>query len=250
VRTSPTVASCGAGSSQSCVFVATGRVTRDNSFNLMHAVDTDTFSRVATFPVIVPGGHGGGVTSPAVTPDGGVWFGSFDGGVIRWNRTERIGMTGPVTAAPATWVGDSSLIVPSNDGNLYRIDTITGAIIWKVNFSISINTSTPAISCCPGGKARIYVGDDFGGLHVLDMTDGSQIWSAGFGIPGGIGPVAVTPNETILIGIGRSVLGIDGVKHTVRWSFPTDGVVLGGVSTGPDGSIYFGTLAGTVYALK
>ena len=84
--------------------------------------------------------------------------------------------TGTVVATPA--VVGRDLYVPDNAGSLYRIDALTGSVIWQTRISdysgdaTSYSRTTPAI----GGHVLV-IGDRVSGtIYGIDRFSGRLIW--------------------------------------------------------------------------
>lgn len=110
----------------------------------------------------------GGFSSPAMTPDGSVVVGAFDGlhafsppsdgsstGTERWHVAGDL-----VVSSPAVG-GDGTIYFGSTDGNLYAVDA-SGNPRWKYAIGAAVNSS-PAI----GADATIYVMADDGYLYAV-----------------------------------------------------------------------------------
>jgi hypothetical protein len=158
-------------------------------------------------------------STPVVGPDGTIYFGTDStsfalfaitpgafSGSVKWEFN-----TGDdVDTIPALSPDGSVVYAVSNDGNLYAVDTATGAGIW--NFAIVTDTadspanvtSSPAVDPSTG---TIYVGSDDNKVYAIN-PDGTQ-----------------------------------------KWEFTTDDKVKSSPAVGPDGSVYVGSDDTNVYAL-
>lgn len=84
---------------------------------------------------------------------------------LLWNYT-----TGHVIWASPT-VSDGKVYIPSDDGNLYCFDALSGEKIWNYTTTGSINSS-PAVA---GGY--VYVGSWDGIFYCIDADTGEKVWS-------------------------------------------------------------------------
>lgn len=93
------------------------------------------------------------MSSPAVAPDGGIYFGSADGfvyalgpdGLERWRRrTGGVVLASPLLTGELLWIG-------SYDGRFYALDAATGAERWSTELENGVFCA-PAVS----GR-RVYV---------------------------------------------------------------------------------------------
>lgn len=159
---------------------------------------------------------GGIVSSPAVGPDGTIYFGLEIG-------------------------SESSLITR---GRLYAISP-AGTEKWRFDTSDWID-ATPLV----GADGRIYFGDWDGTFYCLDAATGTEVWSmdAGAFI---VGSAAQGPDGTLYVGTGESLLlAIDPDDGGVKWVFPTEDWIWAAPVVGPNGRIYVGSWDDRLYALE
>jgi len=172
--------------------------------------------------------------------------------------------TGPVENVGGAWVAsaggrmtvqpvvvDGVVYAPSQDGQLYAFDAVSGDEIegWPVDLGNPIG-SVPVVA-----DGTLYVGDDGGTLHALDTDSGEELWR--FGTEGRIEtPPAVVDNTVYVASTGGGFYAIDAGQEndavTERWSFDTGaddnrtitaGPAVGTVETadGPKELVVFGT---------
>jgi len=115
---------------------------------------------------------GSTAASPAITADGGVVLGSFDGyvycydqqsGAVRWSFPTR----DHIYSSPA-FLPDGTIIQPSTDGTIYALEPDTGQLKWSFDTLDPIRSS-PAVDA----EGNIYVGTGGGQLLVL-TKDGQR----------------------------------------------------------------------------
>jgi outer membrane protein assembly factor BamB len=170
--------------------------------------------------------------------------------------------TGPVENVGGAWVAsvggrltvqpvvaDGVVYVPSQDGQLYAFDAVSGDSVegWPVDLGSPIG-SVPVVV-----DGTLYVGDNAGTLHALDTDTGEELWR--FGTEGRIEtPPAVVDNTVYVASTGGAFYAIDagqaGNSVSERWSFDTgdnrtitSGPAVGSVETadGPKELVVFGT---------
>lgn len=137
-----------------------------NTFALNPADGTELWSR---------GTDGTIAASPALTDDGAMVIGGFDGyvrayekadGALRWEY----GARDHLYASPAL-LPDGTVIQASADGSVYALNPQTGAVRWQFDTRDAIRSS-PAVDA----EGHIYVGSGEGRLFVLN-PDGTLRWS-------------------------------------------------------------------------
>jgi outer membrane protein assembly factor BamB len=173
-------------------------------------------AEIWTYSTLSTATAGGIVSSPAVGPDGTVYFGLEIG-------------------------SDTSLITR---GRLYAISP-AGEAKWVFNTDDWID-ATPLISA----DGRIYFGDWDGTFYCLDAATGADIWSmdAGAFI---VGSAAQGPDGTLYVGTGESLLlAIDPVDGGIKWVFPAEDWIFAAPVVGPDGRIYVGSWDDRLYAIE
>lgn len=184
-------------------------------------------------------------SSPAIGPDGAVYFGSLDrqvyalnpDGSRRWLYTTR----GGVASSPAIGA-DGTVYIGSQDRRLYALSP-RGELRWEFLAGGEIDSS-PAVA--PDGT--ICVGaDDF---HVYALApDGRLKWS--FATRGQVFSSPAIGNDGVLYVGSR-----DGSLYAVRpdgtksWEFATRDALFASPAIGLGGTIYVGSRDGRLYALN
>lgn len=173
-------------------------------------------SQIWAYSTLSTAAAGGIVSSPAVGPDGTVYFGLEIG-------------------------SDTSIITR---GRLYAI-TPSGEEKWTFDTEDWIDAS-PLIS----DDGRVYFGDWDGTFYCLNADTGAEIWSmeAGAFIVGG---AAQGPDGTLYIGTGESLLlAIDPSDGGIKWVFPAEDWIFAPPVVGPDGRVYIGSWDDRLYAIN
>ncbi len=173
-------------------------------------------SEIWAYSTLSTAAAGGIVSSPAVGPDGTVYFGLE--------------------------IGSETSIITR--GRLYAISP-SGSEKWVYDTDDWVDAA-PLIS--PDG--RIYFGDWDGMFYCLDAETGAEVWSidAGAFI---VGSAAQGPDGTLYVGTGESLLlAIDPADGDIKWAYPAEDWIFAAPVVGPDGRIYVGSWDDRLYALE
>jgi outer membrane protein assembly factor BamB len=161
--------------------------------------------------------------------------------ISRQNGTERWafdGAEGRFIGSPL--VVDGMILAPSNDHHLYALNDL-GQMQWKFEAGHGLWGSPAA-----DGEV-VYLPSMDHNLYALRMSNGQEIWRVDTG-----GSIVHSPELSddgrIYVGtLANEVLALD-TNGNIRWRIPTDNAVW----TRPtlhDGTLYFGDLDGTIYAV-
>ena len=208
------------------------------------------------------------VSSPAVT-DGLVFFGSYDGnfyaidagnGQLKWrfktsgerrfaakhiHGSQPIAETMPdpfdvYLSSPVVWHG--VVFFGSGDGNIYSLNSSSGALNWKVKTGDVVHAS-PAIA-----NGTLFVGSWDSYFYALDTTSGKEKWRFKTGDDPdihnqvGIQSSAAILNGLVFFGCRDSHLyALDAVTGRLRWSFPTHGSWVISSPAAREDRVYFAT---------
>lgn len=153
------------------------------------------------------------VSSPAIGPDGTVYFGVQVG----------------------TTQGDAG-------GRVVAV-TPSGALKWAISLPDWVDSS-PAV----GADGTVYVGCWDGKLYALAANDGTKKWEYRSGGYIASSP-AVSGDGTIYVGAGDLNLHAVNPDGTPRWLYPTADWVDGTPSVGVDGTVYVGA-GQALYAVR
>ena len=219
-------------------------------------------------------------SSPAVGPDGSVYFGTDGGeffalqanGSIRWRVT--VGAASQCSPAVAQ---DGTVYFSAEDGR-YRALRPDGSEKWSLNFQAS---AAPAL----GTNGWVYVASQGGPLYAV--TNGSIVWQKEMGgtfrcspVLGSDGTVyaggnqrwlrAFKPNgqelwgrhfeasviglaldaDTIYAAVGRWLVAVTRT-NTLRWTYDSGGGVLSGSPVlAADGTVYVNSTQGFLHAVR
>ncbi len=188
-------------------------------------------------------------SSPAIGPDGTIYFTSVDGwlyaltpeGHERW----RLKLGEIILASPA--IGRDGTIYVGDNHYLYAI-TPEGTIRWAVEVG-DLVTSSPII----GGDGTIYVGGE--GLFAVS-PEGTIRWV--YRTEGYVDNSAPALGEDGAIYVGFSTAVPGGTSRLValnpggteRWGFQVPAPIPSTPTVGPDGTVYFLSKEGRLYALS
>jgi outer membrane protein assembly factor BamB len=183
-------------------------------------------------------------SSPAVAPDGSVYFGSADNSLYALNPdgTKR-------------WEFAAGNIIESSpaigsDGTIYLVRGMTSCMrsiprAQKWEFVTGDDVTGAAAIAADG---TIYFGSLDGKLYALN-PDGSKQWE--FAIGSGIyTSPAIGADGTIYFGAQDNRLHALQPDGTNKWEFATEGVIFSSPAIGSDGAIYFGSHDGRLHALN
>lgn len=158
------------------------------------------------------GGTSGGWTSPAIGPDGTVYVG------YALTNSEHVA-----------------------SGGLAAFNGATGILKWTLHTNSVYNS--PAI----GPNGDIYFSDDDGYLYAV-TDSGAEAWShkLGSNTDG-----AVDSNGVVYVGAGADLLAYNGASGQLNWTFtvPAGDSVQTAPAIGADGTIYFGSSLGSLFAI-
>ncbi len=192
------------------------------------------------------------VSSPAVGPDGTVFFGVLEdvkpnqGRVfaLRRDGSRKWDFKAPdfVESSPALST-DGTLYFTCWDGKLYALNAETGVKKWEYSAGTYL-ISSPTI----GPNGAIYFGGGDSALHAVSPA-GVRLWSFSTGYPIIESSPAVGPDGSIYFGsIDRNVYALTP-EGALKWRFATGGSVTSSPAVGADGTIYIGSYDHTIYAL-
>lgn len=188
-------------------------------------------------------------STPLVTPEGMVVFGSWDGKVYALDKDSGgllwTYQTGNYIMGSAAAAATGEIIIGGGDGILYAFSP-SGELLWVYIADDAIDAS-PAVA---GGTA--YVGDSAGVFHAVRVEDGSGVWTFQVeAVPGResdiLSSAAVGPEGTVYFGSRNHrfhALSKDGLE---LWSFEAFEPVDSSPAVAPDGTVAVGSRDGYVF---
>lgn len=183
-------------------------------------------------------------SSPVISPDDNIVFGSLDGnvysvhpnGTLYWKfETE-----GPVYSSPCISENGSTMI-GSMDGNIYSIDSM-GRLNWKYGTEGGIRSS-PVVD----DVGNVYFGSRDDHLYCLDRN-GGFVFKYRTGADVDSSP-AFAEDGRILFGSDDGSLYCLDIGGDLIWTYETGSWVYSSPSIDSDGSAIFGSDDGHVYRI-
>ena len=187
----------------------------------------------------------GGVSSPALAPDGTIYQGTFNGwmlavtpeGRLKWRfKTGREIKSSPAVAA------DGTIYFGSRDWKFYAL-TPDGKFKWSFATGAWVDAS-PAIAA----DGAIYFGSWDKFFYALN-PDGSLKWKFATSNIVSASP-AIGADGTIYFGSHDKTFYALAPDGKVKWTFTTGAEITASPAIGADGTIYFTSTDGNCYALK
>ena len=183
-------------------------------------------------------------SSPVIGNDDTIYFGSADtfiyalypDGSLRWKyETDAMVLSSPAIGE------DGTIYCGSHDHYLYALYPNNGTLKWRFPTEDWIRTSP-----CIGDDGTIYCVSLDEHLYAIN-PDGTFKWKTNVGA--GTSPT-IGRDGAIYCGADK-LYAINPVNGSVKWSFDNPGYICGGTPCNSlDGTIYFGTNYGTIYAVN
>lgn len=187
----------------------------------------------------------GGESSPALSPDGTLYFGSWDyhlyavttNGYVKWAFLAGL----DIKSSPAI-ADDGTVYFGCRDRKFYAV-TPEGKLKWTFPTEGWVDSS-PAIA--PDGT--VYFGSWDKSFYALNPT-GAKKWAFSTG-----GPIVSSPaigtDGTIYFGSHDKNLYALRPDGTKKWEFSAGGPITSSPAIDSSGKIYFSSVDGKFYALK
>ena len=172
--------------------------------------------------------------------------GTSTGKVVAVNMVDGQSKWSSTTSAPVTALSQgaaSQPILVSSSNKLYALSSSTGATLWTATIG---QGSIPGAAIQMG--ATVLVGDSLTFVHALNAATGAAIWSDRS--QAGLGPWLAAATDGMFYAAGPSgVHMVQAETGFVAWSFSPDAITIAAPIVGADGTLYVGTVDGTLYAL-
>jgi len=162
-------------------------------------------------------------------------------GGILWRFELPANRTGKgIRSAPAS--GESLVVFGADDGSVYALDAITGALRWRCQTGAAVMAG-PALS-----EQLAAVGNVDGEMFGIAIADGSVRWKRRIGAPIRAGAVMV--DGMVIVGTtGGTVYAVRETDGSVLWECPVEGAV--STSGAVSGAfLYVGTLRKNLLAIR
>jgi len=183
-------------------------------------------------------------SSPVIGNDGTIYFGCADNfiyalypdGSLRWKyETDAMVLSSPAIGE------DGTIYCGSHDHYLYALYPNNGTLKWRFPTEHWVRTSP-----CIGDDGTIYCVSLDEHLYAIN-PDGTFKWKTNVGA--GTSPT-MGRDGTIYCGADK-LYAINPVNGSVMWSYDNSGYICGGTPCSSlDGTIYFGTDNGRIYAVN
>jgi len=184
-------------------------------------------------------------SSPALAPDGTIYFGSADTKLYALdpmgNKKWAFATGSSIESSPALGA-DGTIYFGSWDSKLYALNP-DGTEKWSF-LAGDLITSSPAIST----NGTIYFGSGDGNLYALN-PDGTEQWNFTTG-SGVYSSPSIGADGAIYFGSYDDKLYALNTNGTKRWEFTTAGAIFSSPAIGTNGVIYFGSDDGRLYAVN
>jgi outer membrane protein assembly factor BamB len=181
---------------------------------------------------------------PYVTTEG-VFFGTENGQVFKLDLAGKhkwsTRMRKAVTSSPLIHEGDQVCYVGSQDGTLYDLDVLNGALNWR------FRTDGPVISSPARDKGMVYFGSADGALYAVNVRDARQKWKFTTEKPIVSSPT-IHNNRVYFGGTDHTFYCLDAMTGNLQWRFQAGGPITGAACIAGD-TILFGSLDHKLYAL-
>lgn len=186
-------------------------------------------------------------SSPAIASDGTIYFGSWDNrlyalrpdGSLKWSFE-----TGNAIQSSPAIGPDGTVYAGSADMKLYAVGP-DGVLRWTYATGDSVDAS-PVV----GPDGTVYFGSADGTFHAVN-PDGTPAWPAPYDAGQGLfGGAVIRADGSILFGGSDRALHVLNPDGSLKWKYQTGDAVDSAPALAPDGTIYFGSYDGKLYALS
>jgi outer membrane protein assembly factor BamB len=212
---------------------------------------------------------GGAVRSSPTVADGVVYVGSTDGVLHALSLADGSELWAydagsPIASTPA--VAGSLVFVGDRAGSLHAVHAEDGAGAWRLetgpdmplpwgNEGWDYYTSSPVVA-----QGTVVIGSGDGGVYAADAATGELRWS--YATDGRVRSSPAVADGVVYVGsMDGRLYAIDLATGSARWRFETEGYALNSsewgfdrrsIQSSPavvDGTVYFGSRDGHVYAV-
>ncbi len=124
------------------------------------------------------------------------------------------------------------VFVGSDDGGVYVIDAVSGALRWRATTGGAIGLSSPAVA-----RGRVFVGSTDQQVHAFDAATGAQFWATSTGTTVEAPP---TVANGVVYAASDKLYALDATTGAVIWTAETGGPVVFSAPTVVGGKVYVG----------
>ncbi len=216
----------------------------------MHALNADTGESRWTFETDKTI-----VSSPAISEDGTIYFGSWNGrvyaldmfGNVKWEFKTG----GAVSASPlllSSEDGSSHIYVGSGDGSMYKFDCRNGRVLWKHKISQPIYSSAAASL----NSKTLYFGSNDNHLYAIDAKSGKKIWRVELAGKIESSPAVRSSDGTIIVADFAGTVSAISRDGKIEWTYDVSdkSSIVSSPCLDSEGTVYIGSKAKTVYAIR
>jgi outer membrane protein assembly factor BamB len=195
-------------------------------------------------------------SSPAVGPDGSVYFGSIDGkvyalppGYSQGGATKWVVQTGNTVYSSASVSADGWVYIGSSDNKVYALSAANGSSKAGWPFvTAGLVASSPALA----SDGSVYIGSYDGKVYAIN-PNGTAKWATPFATGGAVRSApAIGPGGTVIY-VGsqdRKLYALNAATGTRIWDYTTGLDVDSSPAVAANGTVIFGSNDNVVYALN
>ncbi len=182
--------------------------------NSIFALDPCTGNMLWEFKVC------GDVFSSPCIVDGIVVLGSLDNCIYAIDKNGSLlwqySTDGEVWCSPAYDSIEKSMIIGSDDNNLYSIELTTGNLVWRQRLNGKVRSSTACIT-----DEHIFIGTYSGYIYCLRRSDGSIVWYKAIDAPILSSPAYSYTNKMVYFGSSDNNVYAIHQNGSIAWRFKT-----------------------------
>ena len=144
-------------------------------------------------------------------------------------------------------IGGSMVYVGSDSNRTYALNAANGAHVWNYDTGENVRSS-PTLS---DDNATLYIGSDSNRTYALNAATGAFIW-ASLDLGGFVRstPTLNALGTTLYVGTdSNKTYALDALNGNKQWEFDANGTVRSTPRLDVNGTIYFGSGDGKIYAL-
>lgn len=177
--------------------------------------------------------------------DGTLYIGCYDNNLYALNAEDgkflwKYATEGGIVSRPCVY--DNYVFFGSEDHRVHVVSIRAGQLVWTYYTDGPIRSS-PVIT-----EGHIFIGSDDGYLHAINVISGRRAWRIDVGAPIRSTPFVNSEEESIYFGTEDGMLYCADFRGQIRWRFRAKKPITGSPIVA-DGTVYFGSMDSTFYAL-